>query len=108
MLKDDLKWQDYATCNGIEGLEDSDPFYDAYETDAVVAINTDQMCFYCPVAKQCLIDGEKNGDWGVHGGIYLVYGKIDRQRNSHKDDKDWEELEQIHGRTFAERYQEDG
>jgi hypothetical protein len=102
MLKSDIKWQDFASCNGIEGLEVSDPFYDEYESDVVVAMNTDQMCFHCPVAKQCLEDGIENSDWGVHGGVYLVYGKIDMQRNCHKNTSDWERLEEIHGYTFDE------
>jgi len=95
----DLKWQDYASCNGIEN---HNLFFDDYEADVVTAINTDQLCLHCPVAKQCLEDGITHGDWGVHGGVYLVYGKIDRQRNSHKTLENWEELEQVHGRSINE------
>jgi Transcription factor WhiB len=95
----EMKWQDLASCNGIEN---PDIFFDDYESDEVTAINTDQMCFHCPVAKQCLEDGQINGSWGVHGGVYLVYGRIDGQRNSHKTAEDWKELAQIHGLDFDE------
>jgi len=117
-VKTDMKWQDYASCNGIEDyykIEDTpsgDPmrvkhsgtnlFFDDYESDAVTAMNTDQMCFHCPVARQCLEDGEDSGSWGVHGGVYLVYGKIDIQRNSHKSADDWKELSEIHGYDLNE------
>jgi hypothetical protein len=97
--KTTMKWQDFASCNGIENFN---IFFDDYESDVIVAMNTDQMCFHCPVAKQCLQDGEESGSWGVHGGIYLVYGKIDQQRNIHKTEDDWKELSKIHGRTFNE------
>jgi hypothetical protein len=101
MLTVDDKWQDYASCNGIEN---ANIFFDDYEADVVVAMNTDKMCMHCPVAKQCLEDGISNGDWGVHGGVYLVYGRIDKQRNSHKSAEDWKELEKLHGSAFDEGY----
>lgn len=98
--KDEIKWQDYGSCNGID---DKELFYDLYESDAVVAMNTDQICFHCPVAKQCLEAGLEGGrEWGVWGGVYLVYGKIDTQRNSHKNAEDWKELERIHGYDLNE------
>jgi hypothetical protein len=95
--RQDIKWQDLASCNGIEN---TNLFYDDYESDVVIAMNTDEICFHCPVAKQCLEYGEETLGWGVHGGAYLVYGKIDKQRNSHKNTEDWKELERIHGRKF--------
>lgn len=110
-MSDDIKWQDLASCNGIESyikVVDGEPievpgtnlFFDEYESDDVTARNTDQMCFHCPVAKQCLEDGMTMGSWGVHGGIYLVYGRIDHVRNLHKTEDDWKELEKIHGRAL--------
>jgi len=93
-VDDRNKWQDYASCNGVE---DQAPFFDDYESDVVVAIATDQLCQHCPVAKQCLEEGTSDSNWGVWGGLYLVYGKIDKQRNSHKTDDDWRDLERIHG-----------
>jgi hypothetical protein len=97
----DFKWQDYAACNGIE---DTNIFFDDYESDVIIAMNTDQVCMHCPVAKQCLQDGESTGSWGIWGGVYLVYGKIDTSKNSHKSDEDWKRLEQIHGQSFSEQY----
>lgn len=90
----DMKWQDYASCNG---MDETNLFFDHYESDEIIAMNTDQICTHCPVAKQCLEAGISGGEWGVWGGVYLVYGKIDRQRNSHKTANDWKELEKIHG-----------
>lgn len=100
MLDAEIKWQDFALCNGLENTKEFDPFFDDYEADVVTAVQTDAMCKVCPVAKQCLKDGEQYGSWGVHGGIYLVYGRPDKQKNSHKTDDDWKELESIHGRKF--------
>lgn len=95
LTSDELKWQDVAICNG--GEDNSNLFFDEYESDVVIAMNTDQMCLHCPVAKQCLQSGMDNGDWGCWGGVYLVYGKPDKIRNSHKSIEDWERLEEIHG-----------
>ena len=90
----DVKWQDIASCNGIGN---PNIFFDDYEADSVLAQNTDQMCLHCPVARQCLRDGRFHTSWGVFGGVYLVYGKIDKQRNSHKTDDIWKELKDLHG-----------
>lgn len=101
----DFKWQDYASCNGMELVDaygnPSDPFFEEYETDVVSAMNTDKLCMHCPVAKQCLQDGIDNGDWGVHGGVYLVYGRVDASKNSHKNEEDWKELDALHGYSIA-------
>jgi hypothetical protein len=97
-VKEEVKWQDYASCNGID---ETNIFFDGYESDVFVAMGVDQLCYHCPVAKQCLEAG-LSGEWGVWGGVYLVYGKIDTQRNSHKNDKDWEELKRIHGYSLNE------
>lgn len=99
----DFKWQDYASCNGA----DTNIFYDEYESDVVSAMQADQVCQHCPVAKQCFEDGISTDNWGVWGGIYLVYGKIDRAKNSHKTIDDWKRLEKIHGRSFSGQYSED-
>jgi len=110
-MLNEMKWQDLASCNGIEShikvvdgeeveIPGTNLFFDEYESDEVTAINTDQMCFHCPVAKQCLEDGMHMGSWGVHGGVYLVYGKVDNVRNLHKTEQNWEELEKIHGYSF--------
>lgn len=101
ITQSDFKWQDYASCNGIQN---TNIFYDDYESDVITALNTDQICMHCPVARQCLKDGEKTGSWGVWGGVYLVYGKIDQSKNSHKSEDDWNTLERIHGRDFSSEH----
>lgn len=83
-----LKWQDLALCKN----RDVNNFYDDYESDTTVAKIIDEMCLSCPVMKQCLSEGMENGQWGVWGGIYLVNGKKDDNRNAHKTPEVWEEI----------------
>ena len=96
---EDFKWQDYASCNGAE---EPNMFYDDYENDVITAMQVDQICQHCPVATWCLEDGLNSKGWGVWGGIYLIDGKVDEHRNSHKNKADWKELYRIHGRSFIE------
>lgn len=113
---EDFKWQDYSACRELgtteievdgEEVNGTNLFYDLYETDVVTALNTDKICLHCPVIKQCLKAGlNGNSEWGVWGGIYLQYGKIDPVKNAHKSISEWKELEEIHGRDFSEYYQE--
>lgn len=59
-------------------------FYEDYEADDNVARMVDEVCLSCPVMKQCLQRGMENNEWGVWGGIYLISGKPDKNRNMHK------------------------
>ena len=77
---EDLEWSDLAICNGMP----TNMFYDDYESDVQVAKVVDDACLSCPVMVQCLERGMENSEWGVWGGMYLVSGKPDRNRNSHK------------------------
>lgn len=85
---EDLEWQDLALCAG----EDTNLFYDDYESDVQVANLVDQMCLSCPVQAQCLQRGVEQGEWGVWGGIYLTSGKKDDNRNSHKSPDIWQQI----------------
>lgn len=82
---EDLRWQDLALCSHME----TNMFYDEYEADVNVARIVDEVCLSCPVMAQCLQNGVDNNEWGVWGGIYLVSGKTDGNRNSHKTPDIW-------------------
>lgn len=75
-----IPWQEYAACKN-EPLE---IFFEKYEDDKDTAINTDDMCFDCPVREACLKFGVEHSSTGVFGATYLVFGKFSRARNSHK------------------------
>lgn len=85
-----LEWQDLALCDGME----TNLFYDDYESDEQVANMVDQACLSCPVLAQCLQRGVDNGEWGVWGGIYLVGGKPDMNRNAHKTPDIWQHIKE--------------
>lgn len=85
---DELEWQDLALCEGMP----TNMFYDDYESDVQVAKVVDEACLSCPVMAQCLGRGVENGEWGVWGGVYLVSGKQDKNRNAHKTADIWEAI----------------
>lgn len=85
---EELEWQDLALCSNME----TNLFYDDYESDVQVANMIDQACLSCPVLSQCLQRGMDNSEWGVWGGIYLVSGKPDQNRNAHKTPDIWEQI----------------
>lgn len=85
---DELEWQDLALCEGMP----TNMFYDDYESDVQVAKIVDEACLSCPVMAQCLERGVENGEWGVWGGVYLVSGKQDKNRNAHKTADIWEAI----------------
>lgn len=106
---DDLNWRHLAACSNMvmiihknnntgKRTSDLDPFFDNYESDPIVAEQTDQMCLFCPVNKQCLQDGISNKDPGVWGGIYLDNGKTHKKFNAHKTAETWKRLKKIHGK----------
>ena len=51
----------------------------------------------CPVAKDCLLAGVENSEYGVWGGVYLSLGKIDKTRNAHKTQEFWKKWKARHG-----------
>lgn len=85
---DDLEWYDLSICAG----QDVGRFYEKYEASPRIAKQTDQMCLSCPVRKECLQSGVENNEWGVWGGVFLVNGKPDENKNSHKTAEVWEEI----------------
>lgn len=106
---EDLKWYHLAACRGlIETIHKTntsdkqtyelDPFFDAYESDSVVALQADQMCLSCPVIRQCYKYGVETKSMGVFGGVYLNLGKPDKKFNAHKTPETWKALRKIHGK----------
>lgn len=81
-------WQDEALCNGVS----TDQYFDKYEENIELAIQVDRMCLGCPVMKECFNFGVSTESWGVWGGVYIVDGKIDSSRNSHKTQEVWERI----------------
>lgn len=88
---EDLEWKDLAIC---DGTMPTNMFFDEYEADEQVAKVVDEACLSCPVMVQCLTEGMENGEWGVWGGIYLVSGKKDANRNSHKTEEVWDAIKE--------------
>lgn len=86
--EEDFSWQQLSLCSGM----DTELFYDQYESSSKVAKQVDQMCLSCPVMNECLQWGTENSETGVWGGIYLVSGKVDNNRNSHKTEDVWAEI----------------
>lgn len=78
-------WKNDAKCLNM----DTNLFFDKYEEDKNIALVIDQLCRNCPVNRQCFAVGVSNKEWGVHGGVYLRDGMIDKEFNSHKTKQDW-------------------
>lgn len=94
---EELQWQDLALCR-TSSMPTAE-FYDAYENSSSVAKSVDEACLSCPVLAQCLQRGVDNGEWGVWGGIYLVSGKPDMNKNSHKTPDIWEAIKERIGES---------
>lgn len=106
---EDLKWYHLAACSGLmysihennngdKKTHELDPFFDAYESDDVVAKQADLMCLSCPVSNICYKYGVETKSMGVFGGIYLNLGKIDKKFNAHKTPEVWKAFKKIHGK----------
>ena len=67
-------------------------FYDNYESSPRFAKQIDEMCLSCPVQKICLQSGMDNKEFGVWGGVFLVWGKPSKDRNKHKTIEVWNEI----------------
>lgn len=68
---------------------DTNLFFDKYEEDQSIAKAIDKLCQSCQVNKTCFAIATSNKEWGVHGGIYLKDGNIDKEFNSHKTKQEW-------------------
>lgn len=80
-----VKWYHLSLCRNL----DLNLFYDLYESNEAVAESVDNICFDCPIRKVCLREGIENKEYGVWGGVFLVNGKADNGRNSHKTEEQW-------------------
>lgn len=87
----DIRWYHYALCKNMK----TNWFFDDYENDPVFAANVDSICKSCPIRKFCLEEGIENNETGVWGGVYLINGKMDQSKNSHKEESDWEEIREM-------------
>lgn len=85
---DSFEWTDLSICRG----QDTTKFYEGYESSTRTAMLVDDMCLSCPVRNQCLQAGVDNNEWGVWGGIFLVSGKADMAKNSHKTKEVWQKI----------------
>lgn len=79
---------DQALCNGMDVTR----FFEDYEESQELATNIDSLCMSCPVIAECFKVGVSSESWGVWGGVYLIDGKIDKQKNSHKTKKTWNRI----------------
>lgn len=79
------KWKENAKCLKF----DTNLFFDSYEEDPDLRADVDEMCFGCPVARQCFAIGVSQKAWGVWGGIYLEDGEISKEFNRHKTKAQW-------------------
>jgi hypothetical protein len=86
---DELEWQDLALCAGMS----TNWFYDEYD-DEPISHMVDEACLSCPVMRQCLTRGMENNEWGVWGGIYLVSGKKDDNKNKYKTPETWNKIKE--------------
>lgn len=75
-----MKWFDQAHCKGMP----LSWYFEDYEDDKEIAEQVDQICFDCPVRKECLKWAVDSNSTGVFGGVYLVLGKYNKTKNSHK------------------------
>lgn len=73
-----FEWQRLSACQGM----DTDLFFDKYE--GAKAKQIDELCLGCSVGKECFFDGEEKEEEGVRCGFYLIGGKPDQSKNSHK------------------------
>jgi len=96
---EDFTWEELALCAGMD-KEFINWFFDDYEQDEISAINADQICRHCPVIRACYDWGAEKKAEGLHGGVYLINGKVDKSRNKHKTHEDWAQLETLLGRKI--------
>jgi hypothetical protein len=84
---DKHKWKENAACQAY----DTDFFFEKYEEDLTLRPAIEELCFSCPVARECFAVGISQKEWGVWGGVYLEHGKISREFSRHKDKAKWAE-----------------
>ena len=106
----DVKWYHLGACSNLmqsmlnlkaKNISKVDPFFDGYESDKVIAEQSDALCLSCPVIQKCYKEGVKNKEQGVWGGVYLDgQGRADKNINSHKTPEIWKELKKLHGKIF--------
>lgn len=81
-------WKNQSKCLGHE----VNIFFDIYENNPHIRQTIDNICFECPVIKQCFSEGVSNKEWGVWGAVYLEDGEVSKEFNSHKSRQEWIDL----------------
>jgi hypothetical protein len=79
------KWQENSLCLNL----DTNIFFDKYEENVSIRPAVDKMCKECPVRKECITSAVSRQEWGVWGGVYFEKGKISKEFNNHKNNKEW-------------------
>lgn len=65
-------------------------FFELYEDEPGVAEIVDKnVCMTCPVIRECFSYGTKNEQDGVWGGVYLLSGEVNQNKNAHKTQDVW-------------------
>ena len=95
---DNFTWEQLAGCNNMDSQINW--FFDDYEQDPIIAKNATQICYNCPVVKACFEWATEAKAEGLHGGVYMVNGKVDRARNKNKTKGEWEWLEKQLGQKI--------
>lgn len=78
--QEELAWMRDADCTQLP----LDLFFERYENDPKIAAEVDEVCFGCPVMKDCRDFGVRTNATGCFGGVYLLLGKFNRAKNAHK------------------------
>ena len=82
----DLSWQKDSAC-GQQVNEDFRDFF--FSSEPAEKYQAKNLCFSCPVRKECFSVGISGKEWGVWGGVYLENGEISKEFSSHKSKNDW-------------------
>lgn len=94
------QWTELAACSGADG----DLFFDKYAVgtpDQRRAV--DELCYSCPVIRQCKQYRDRFKAEGVHAGVYWRPGtsaapaEPHSTLNDHKTDQDWQLLHELIG-----------
>ena len=84
----EVRWQDYSMCQYFP----PSLWFEEYEVDPRTAKLADEICMSCPVRQLCYQAGQEGGEYGCWGGVFLVNGKPDPQKNEHKTPEQWKLL----------------
>lgn len=88
---DNFAWMRDGSCVGMN----PEWFSSEYEKYPKQRPHIDEICYHCPVQRECLAKGSDN-EYGLWGGVFWDgTGKPDKDKNKHKTDKDWERIRNV-------------